>query len=152
MDGKYVILELIPEAKTPDKGNLVQLSALKLNRLELIDRFDYRLDINKVTNPYVKEMVKYDVESFNYVDSSKKILSEFKKFIGKLDLVIIDNDYTNNYLSEIKNKKVSISQLLNMDYSDEFIDEVIKKYNLEPSNYIVDLLYEALIYESNNKN
>ena len=31
------------------------------------------------------------------------------------------------------------------------IDDIIEKYNLEPSNYIVDLLYEALIYESNNK-
>ena len=38
-----------------------------------------------------------------------------------------------------------------MEYNDNIIDEIIKKYNLEPSNYIVDLLYEALIYESNNK-
>ena len=27
----------------------------------------------------------------------------------------------------------------------------MKKYNLEPSNHLVDLLYEAIIYESNNK-
>ncbi len=38
-----------------------------------------------------------------------------------------------------------------MTYNDEIIDDIIEKYNLEPSNYIVDLLYEALIYESNNK-
>ena len=31
------------------------------------------------------------------------------------------------------------------------IDELIEKYNLEPSNYIVDLMLEALINESNNK-
>ena len=34
---------------------------------------------------------------------------------------------------------------------DDVIEEVIDKYKLEPSNYIVDLLYEALIYESNNR-
>ena len=38
-----------------------------------------------------------------------------------------------------------------MDFSDDVIEEVIDKYKLEPSNYIVDLLYEALIFESNNK-
>ena len=27
----------------------------------------------------------------------------------------------------------------------------MKKYNLEPSDHLVDLLYEAVIYESNNK-
>ena len=27
----------------------------------------------------------------------------------------------------------------------------MQKYNLEPSNHLVDLLYEAIIYESNNK-
>jgi hypothetical protein len=42
--GNYIILELIPEAISPDKGSIVQLSALKLNDLTLIDRFDYRLN------------------------------------------------------------------------------------------------------------
>ena len=39
-----------------------------------------------------------------------------------------------------------------MKYNDNIIDEIIEKYNLENSNYIVDLLYEALIYEYNLTN
>ena len=39
-----------------------------------------------------------------------------------------------------------------MKYNDNIIDEIIEKYNLENSNYIVDLLYEALIYENNLTN
>ena len=35
-------------------------------------------------------------------------------------------------------------------YTEEQLMENMKKYNLESSNYLVDLLYEALIYESNN--
>lgn len=152
MDGKYVVLELIPEAMSPDKGNLAQLSAVKLDGLQLLDRFDYRLKKDLLVNPYVKDMVNYDNDSFKYLDSTKDILDEFKKFIGDLDLVIIDNIYTNNYLKDLKNKKISIASLLKMELNDDFIDNIIKKYNLENSNYIVDLLYEALIYESNNKN
>ena len=39
---KYIILELIPDGIDKDKGIVLQVSGLKLNGLELIDRFDYR--------------------------------------------------------------------------------------------------------------
>ena len=38
-----------------------------------------------------------------------------------------------------------------MEHSYDVFNKIIKKYNLEPSNHLVDLLYEAIIYESNNK-
>lgn len=53
--------------------------------------------------------------------------------------------YTENFLETISNKKESIFKYLDTEYNDNIIDELIKKYNLEPSNYIVDLLYESLI-------
>ena len=40
---KYIILEIIPSAVDPKKGNIVQLSALKINGYKLESRFDYRL-------------------------------------------------------------------------------------------------------------
>ena len=45
---KYIILEIIPTAVDPKKGEIAQLSALKLNGLNLIDRFDYRLNDDKI--------------------------------------------------------------------------------------------------------
>ena len=150
MKGKYVIVELIPEAISPDKGNLVQISALKLEDLKLIDRFDYRINEDKISNSDIKEIVSYDKDLFTYLDSTDELISKFQEWCDDLDILILDNQYTNNFLANIKNKKESISSVLGMDYSDDFIDLIIKKYKLEPSNYIVDLLYEALIYESNN--
>ena len=151
MDGKYVILELIPDAINPSKGNIIQLSALMLDGLKLLDRFDYRLNNDKFDNIDLKNLISYDKDSFKYVDSSKDIISELKKLIGDLALLIIENIYTKNFLEEINNKKESIFNYLDLEFSDDVIDKVIEKYNLKPSNYIVDLLYEALIYESNNK-
>ena len=148
---KYVILEIIPTALDPKKGEIAQLSALKLNGLNLIDRFDYRLNDDKIKIEDIKKMISYDKESFNYVDSKEEILTNFQKFIEDYDLLIIDNEYTANYLEDIENKKESIFKYLKMDFSDDVIEKVIDKYKLEPSNYIVDLLYEALIFESNNK-
>lgn len=146
---EYIILELIPTTQDIKTGEIVQLSALKIKDLDLIDRFDYRLTEDKI---YLKELVdifSYNKESFIYKNSTKEIMDEFKKFIKDTPLLILDNKYTLNYLSEIENKKESIFNHLNMKYHDDIIDDVIKKYNLQPSEYIVDLLFEALIYESN---
>ena len=150
MEGKYVIVEIIPEAISPEKGNLVQISALKIEDLKLIDRFDYRICEEQIHNQDIKDLVSYDKESFTYLNSTNELLAEFEKWCSDFSILILDNVYTNNFLANINNNKESIATLLNMEYSDDFIEQIIKKYKLEPSNYIVDLLYEALIYESNN--
>ncbi len=147
---KYIILEIIPTA-TKD-GDIVQLSALRIHDLKLIDRFDYRLNENKIPYRDLIKMISYDKDKFIYKNSTRKIMSAFKKWCKNYDLLIIDNSYTLNYLEELNNKKESIFKYLNMEYNDNIIEDVIEKYKLESSNYIVDLLYEALIYESNNKN
>ncbi len=144
---KYIILEIIPTSIRKENGVIVQLSALKLDGLRLIDRFDYRLNEEKVPLKDFIDMCSYDKESFNYVDSTDIILDEFKKWIGDHPLLIIDNEYTKNYLKDIDNNKESIFKYLNIENDDLAIDKIISKYNLEPSNYIVDLLYEAIIQE-----
>lgn len=148
---KYVILEIIPTSLNPDKGEVIQLSALKISDLNLIDRFDYRITDDKIPLDSLKELISYDKDKFVYKDSTKGIMDDFKKWIEDIPLLIIDNSYTENYLKDIKNVRESIFSHLNMSYSDDVIGKIIQKYNLEDSNYIVDLLYEALIYESNNK-
>ena len=149
---EYIILELIPTSPNPETGEIAQLSALKLNGLTLLDRFDYRLKEDNINNIYIEEMVNYDKENFIYKDTTKEIKDEFKKWIKKDLLLIIDNDYTKDYLKEYKNKKESIFKYLNTCFYDDVFKEIIDKYNLDSTNYIVDLLYEALIYESNNEN
>jgi len=150
VDKKYVILELIPSSSNAKTGTIIQLQALKLDGIKLIERFDYRLDENLIENNDLKNLVSYDKEMFCYVNDNGVILKEFKKWIGKLPLLIIDNNYTLDYLSEIKNKKESVFKYLDLSLSNDVFDKLIKKYELEPSNHIVDLLYEAIIKESNN--
>lgn len=140
-------MEIIPTKVSG--GDIVQLSALKLNGLLLESRFDYRLDESKIDNIDLLNMIQYDKEMFTYVDTSRKIIMRFKEWVLDYDLLIIDNLYTENYLKSIKNKRESIFKYFNMTYSEDIIEKVISKYNLEPSNHIVDLLYEALIIESN---
>lgn len=147
MNGKkYIILEIIPTKIIG--GDIAQLSALKLEGLELKDRFDYRLSEEKINIPDIIDMINYDKDNFKYVKRTSTIISNFKKWIEDYDLLIIDNLYTNNYLEDISNKKESVFKYLNMEYSDDIIEKIMDKYNLVPSNYIVDLLYEAIIYEN----
>ncbi len=146
---KYIILEIIPTNSDPKKGNIAQISALKLDGFKLIDRFDYRLDKDKINVFDILKIINYDNDKFKYLSSTRKIKKEFKKFIGRLPLLIIDNSYTYKYLEEFNNEKIPVFDYLNLKLSDTVFDEMIKKYNLESSNYLVDLLYEALIMEYN---
>ena len=148
---EYIIVEIIPTSPNPEKGDIAQLSALKLNGLTLVDRFDYRLNEDNINNIYIKEMINYDKENFIYKNTTKEIKGEFKKWIKKDLLLIIDNDYTKEYLKEYKNKKESVFSYLDTCFYDDVFNELIEKYHLEKSNYIVDILYESLIYESNNQ-
>ena len=145
-----MIVEIIPEAISPDKGNLVQISALKLDGLKLIDRFDYRLNYDLVTNKDILKLISYDQDSFTYLNSTGELLNKFSEWSEDLPVYIFDNRYTNNFLATLLNDKISIASVFDMDYTDDFVELLIKKYNLEPSNYIVDLIYEALIYRSND--
>ena len=142
---RYIILEIIPTKVSG--GDVAQLSALKINGIKLEERFDYRLDKNKINVPDILNMTNYDNDSFKYVKTTKALMKNFKKFVGDLPLLIIDNSYTRNYLEEFDNKKESIFKYLNLDMSDDVFDRLVNKYNLEASNYLVDLLYEAIIKE-----
>ena len=108
---RYIILEIIPTKVSG--GDVAQLSALKINGIKLEDRFDYRLDKNKIKIPDILNMTNYDNDSFKYVKTTKALMKNFKKFIGDLPLLIIDNSYTRNYLEEFDNKKESIFKYLN---------------------------------------
>ena len=146
-----IILEIIPTHSDSSKGKIIQLQALKIKDLNIIDRFDYRLNEDKISNKDLVDLISYDKDYFTYVDDDKEILKEFSKWSKKLPLLILDNKYTNDYLSKLKNKKESICNYLDTEYNDDLINYLMKEYKLEPSNHIVDLLYESLILHDNKK-
>lgn len=149
---KYIILEIIPSHSDSNKGIVLQIQALKLEGLELLDRFDYRVNEELIENKDILDMLSYDKDSFIYIDNPVEMINKFREFIEDLPLLIINNQYTLDYLKEIENKKESIFKYLNLKISDDVFTILIDKYKLQSSNHLVDLLYEALIYESNKKN
>ena len=147
---KYIIVEIIPTHSDSEKGFIAQISALKLNGIILEDRFDYRVKPQFIENEDLKEIISYDKEMFQYVDNKVFIIEKFKQWAKDYPLLIIEESYTPSYLKELKNKKELIYPYLDMDYSLDIFERIIKKYSLEPSNHLVDLLYEAIIMEGNS--
>ena len=147
---KYIIVEIIPTHSDSEKGFIAQISALKLNGIILEDRFDYRVKPQFIENEDLKEIISYDKEMFQYVDNTVFIIEKFKQWAKDYPLLIIEESYTPSYLKELKNKKELIYPYLDMDYSLDIFERIIKKYSLEPSNHLVDLLYEAIIMEGNS--
>ncbi len=148
---KYIIVEIIPTHSKSTKGFIAQISALKLDGLKLIDRFDYRVDDKLIDNEDIKRMIQYDKKSFTYIDNIYFIKEKFKSWSKDYPLLIIEDNYTLDYLSELPNKKELFYKYLNMEYSLDIFNKIIEKYNLEPTDHLVDLIYEAIIYEGNNK-
>lgn len=145
---EYVIVEIIPNHSNSKVGFIVQLQALKIKDSKIISRLDLRVKEELINNRDLLNMISYDKEMFHYVDDSKILMNEFIEFIGKDKLLIIDNYYTLDYLKDIKNTKESVFKYLNMEYSEDVFDKIMQKYKLEPSNHLVDLLYEALMFEN----
>ena len=147
---KYVIVEIIPTHSKSEKGIIAQLSALKLQGLKLLERFDYRVEDRFIENEDLKNMIQYDKNQFTYVNNVYFILEKFKHWVKDLPLVLIDDTYTLDYLKELNNKKELVYPYLDIENSSNSFIEMIEKYELKPSNYIVDLVYESIIFESNN--
>ncbi len=145
LKNKYIILEIIPTGINKEKGDIIELTALKLEGLNLIERFNVRLKEEKIDIPNFLDLINYDKDLFTYLDSTEEILTNFQNFIEDLPLLIIDNTYTRNFLEDIPNPKESIFNYLDKQYHDHIIEEIIEEYNIEPTNYIVDILYESLI-------
>lgn len=140
----YIIVEIIPNKII--NGDIIQLQALKIKNQKIMDRMDYRLNYELINNPDLIDMISYDKDMFIYTKKKDLIINEFKKFVEDLDIFIIDNNYTRNYLKNIKNNLVSIFDYLDIPNNDESFNELIKKYQLENSNHLVDLLYEAITF------
>ena len=148
---KYIIVEVIPTHSDPEKGFIAQISALKLDGIKLEDRFDYRVENRFLENEDLKEMIKYDKEMFTYVDNIYFIIEKFKHWAKDYPLLLIENTYTLDYLKELNNKKEIVYPYLELENTQDVFNKIMKKYNLKPSNHLVDLIYEAIIYEGNNK-
>ena len=138
----YVIVEIIPTTRNPITGDIAQLSAIKKGKKT--KKLNLRLNKDKINIPDILRMTNYDNDKFEYLETTNEIMNKFIKFIEDYDLIIIPNDYTKEYLSNIKNNKISISDKLGIDYGELLIDDIINKYNLEYSNDIVGILNDAI--------
>lgn len=148
---KYIIVEIIPTHSKAGEGFIAQLSALKLDGIKLIDRFDYRVENRLIESEDIRNIISYDKNMFTYVDNIYFIIEKFKQWSKDYPLLIIEDNYTLDYLKELENSKELIYPYLNMEYNPNVFGEIMDKYKLQPSNHLVDLLYEAIIYEGNNK-
>ena len=148
---KYIIVEIIPTHSDKDKGFIAQISALKLDGIKLLDRFDYRVKDNLIENQDLKNLISYDKELFTYLDNTYFIIEKFKQWIEDYPLLIIDETYTPKYLSELENEKELIYPYLDMEYSTDIFDRIMNKYKIEPTNHLVDILYEAIIFHGDKK-
>jgi DNA polymerase III alpha subunit (gram-positive type) len=142
---KYIIVELIPTTLKKETGDIIQLSALKIENLQITGRFDYRLHEDRILIKDFLDIISYDKEAFTYKYSTEEIIECFKEFIKDYPLLIIDNEYTRNYISDITNKKESLYDYFDIEHKDSIIEELMSKYNIEPTNYIVDIIYESII-------
>ena len=148
---KYIIVEIIPTHSDSDKGFIAQISALKLDGIKLLDRFDYRVKDELIENPDIRSLMTYDKEMFTYVDNIYFIIEKFKQWAEDYPILIGEETYTPGYLSELNNTKELIYPYIDMEYSLDVFEKILDKYKIEPTNHLVDILYEAIIFHGEKK-
>ena len=84
---------------------------------------------------------------FTYVDNIYFIIEKFKRWAEDLPILIIEDNYTPNYLSELDNSKELIYPYIDMEFSNDVFTKIMDKYKIEPTNHLVDILYEAIIFK-----
>ena len=72
---KYIIVEIIPTHSDYNKGFITQISALKLEGIKLIDRFDYRVENRLIENEDIKRLISYDKSASFLTDSLLGVLN-----------------------------------------------------------------------------
>lgn len=149
---KYIIVEVIPTHSDNEKGFIAQISALKLDGIKLEDRFDYRVDDKFIENDYLRELIQYDKKQFTYVNNIYFIIEKFKQWAKDYPLLLLEEEYTKKYLSEMDNHKELVYPYFDLEFDNEIFNKIIDKYHLQHTEHLVDLVYEAIIYEGNNKN
>ena len=145
---EYIIVEVIPTRSNSKDGFIAQISALKLKGLELLDRFDYRVKDELIDNSDLLRIISYDKNMFTYVDNDVFIPEKFKEFIEDLPLLLIEDNYTRDYLSYLDNRKELVYPYIGLEYGEDVFTKLKEKYNLEDSNHLVDLVYEAIIFST----
>lgn len=140
---KYVIVEIIPTTRFKNTGDIAQLCAIKCDD-DIISNLNLRLELEKIQVPDILNMVNYDIDKFEYLNTSNKIINKFKKFIKDYKLIIIPNEYTLDYLSDLDNEKISICEILKIKFSDNLINDIVSSYNLNQNDEIVEIMYKAI--------
>ena len=129
---KYIIVEVIPTSSDSKKGIIAQLSALKLDGIKLIDRFDYRIDEKLVNNKDLLEMISYDKDNFKYTDNPSFYLSKNLKFIkvhpvsGKNDYSILRDTNFKKMSDNLFDKLWNYGEELILSDKDDILDRVAK--------------------------
>ena len=122
---KYIIVEIIPTSSSPENGFIAQISALKLEGIKLIDRFDYRVEDKYIDNVDLKRMIQYDKKNFTYVNNIYFILEKFKRWAKGYSLLLLEEKYTKKYLNELDNNKELVYPYLNLEYEERVFDKTI---------------------------
>lgn len=148
---KYIIVEVIPTHSDSEKGFIAQISALKLDGIKLEDRFDYRVEDKFIENDYLRSLIQYDKDHFTYVNNIYFIIEKFKRWAKDYPLLLLEEEYTKKYLSEMKNEQTLVYPYFDLEFDNEIFNKITDKYHLEHTEHLVDLVYEAIIFEGNNK-
>jgi F0F1-type ATP synthase beta subunit len=113
---KYIIVEIIPTRSNSKDGFIAQISALKLEGLKLLDRFDYRVKDELIDNVY------YWIKANDKMSASNQ--SSFTSNSGWRFIPLIENNNSKikefSAIVNVSNASInSVCQFLVMDGFDD---------------------------------
>ena len=113
-EAEYTIVDIEVNNSVPSKGQAIEIGAVKLKNLEVVDEFSFLIYAKNIPK-YVEKVTGINKEMLKGEQSQKAILEKFRKFLGDSIFIAHAADFDFNFLAH-QFEKETLGKLLNRHF------------------------------------
>lgn len=143
-DAIFCIVDIETNGSRPEKHQIIEIGAVKIQNYAIVDRFESLVKCNEVSR-HISEITGIFAEDTSEAPSLKKVLEEFRAFLGTAVFVAHDVKFDYSFISAMM-ERANMLPLMNrslctIDLAERTISSY--RYGLAYLNEQLDLYKEA---------
>lgn len=110
-DETFCIVDIETNGSKIEKHQIIEIAALKIKNMQIIDRFDSFVNCNEI-NEHITQITGISVEDTKDAPNLKKVMYDFRLFLGDSIFVAHDVKFDYKFIS-LSMQKIGLPPLLN---------------------------------------
>lgn len=137
-DAEFCIVDIETNGSKIDKHQIIEIGALKIKNGEIIDSYESLVNCKNI-NSHITEITGISAEDTKDAPDLKKVMYDFKNFIGDAVFVAHDVKFDYKFIS-LSMQKIGLSPILNRSLCSLFLAE----RTIESYRYALSYLNKSL--------